>query len=234
MADRKILEISDVREVVLLQRSNRFLGVVRIDGKEEKVHIHDPGRLKELLYEGNRVLVKRADKDGRKTGWDLIAAMYGDKWILVNSAYHRPISEHIVRDILFPGANEVKPEVTVGHSRLDFAVKAGGETTGIEVKGCTLTENGIALFPDAPTERGRKHLQTLMDMIDRGQKAMLLVLVFRSDSTCFSPNERTDPEFAATFREAVKKGVEVRPFVLNFDGEVVRQVGEIGICKEGM
>jgi len=227
---RRILEISGVKEAIFLKRPNRFLGIVRIDGKEEKAHVHDPGRLEELLYSGNRVLVKKADRKGRKTAWDLIAAEYGGKWILTNSAYHRQISEYVVRNILFPGADERKAEVTDGHSRLDFVVKDGGDITGIEAKGCTLTEKGIALFPDAPTERGRKHLHTLMDMIDRGQKAMLMVLIFRDESVCFSPNDRTDPKFAATFREAVKRGVEVRPFVLDYDGKAVRLVKEIGVC----
>lgn len=225
-----MLEISDVQEATFLSRPNRFLGIARIGGSEEKVHIHDPGRLKELLYEGNSVLVKRAEKRGRKTAWDLIAAWYGEKWIFVNSAYHRAISERIVREILFPDAESIRPEVKVGHSRIDFVVEGSENITGIEVKGCTLAENGVALFPDAPTERGRKHLHTLMDMIDEGKKAMLLVLVFRDNSICFAPNEVTDPKFADSFREAMKKGVVVRPFVLNYDGRAVRLVGEIEVC----
>lgn len=230
MRPSMLMEIRADVEGTFMDRPNRFLGIVRIDGKEERVHVHDPGRLKELLYRGNRVLVKRARKKGRKTAWDLIAARHGEKWILINSSYHRPISEHIVREILFPQAESIKAEVTVGHSRLDFVVESSGETTGVEVKGCTLTENGTALFPDAPTERGRRHLKTLLGMIERGHKAVLLVLVFQDDSICFSPNEGTDPKFSSTFRQVVKKGVEVRPFLLSYDGVNINMRGEIGLC----
>ena len=222
-----ILRVSWDREGVFLSRPNRFLGIVDIDGREEKVHVHDPGRLEELLYPRNRVLLRKADNPGRKTKWDLIASWYEGQWVFTNSGYHRQISENIVRR-LFSG--EIKPEVTVGHSRLDFVVKDGKNITGIEVKGCTLTENGVALFPDAPTERGRKHLETLISMMEEGKKAVLLVLVFRNDSRCFAPNDRTDPKFAETFRRAVEKGLEVRPILLEYDGETVCWIGEIGLC----
>lgn len=225
-----VLHIDWDVEAVFLSRPNRFVGIVDIGGKEEKVHVHDPGRLEELLYPGNRVLLKRAEKPGRKTRWDLIASWYEGQWVFTNSGYHRQISENIVRR-LFSG--EIKAEVTVGHSRLDFVVKDGENITGIEVKGCTLTENGVALFPDAPTERGRKHLETLISMMKEGKKAVLLILVFRKDSRCFAPNERTDPKFAETFGRAVEKGLMVRPVLLEYDGRDVWWKGEIGLCSEG-
>ena len=217
-------------EAAFISRPNRFVGMVNISGKEEKVHIHDPGRLEELLYPGNRVLLKKAEKPGRKTKWDLIASWYEGQWVFTNSGYHRQISENIVRR-LFSG--KIKPEVKVGHSRLDFVVNDGENITGIEVKGCTLTENGVALFPDAPTERGRKHLETLISMMEEGKKAVLLILVFRKDSRCFAPNERTDPKFADTFKKAVEKGLIVRPVLLEYDGRDVWWKGEIGLCSEG-
>ncbi len=141
----KILSVKWDREGIFLSRPNRFTGMVEIDGKKETVHVHDPGRLEELLYRGNRVLLKSADKPDRKTKWDLIASRYGDRWVFTNSGYHRKISERIMH-MLFPDA-EIIPEVKVGHSRLDFIVKKKGKITGVEVKGCTLTENGVALSP---------------------------------------------------------------------------------------
>ncbi len=223
-----ILNVEWDREGIFLSRPNRFVGIVDMDGEEEAVHIHDPGRLEELLYPGNRVLLKKAEKAGRKTGWDLIAAHHGDMWVFTNSSYHRWISEKIVR-MLYPD-NEIRAEVMVGHSRLDFMVKSGENITGIEVKGCTLTEDGTALFPDAPTERGRKHVKTLMKMMDEGNDAVLMVLVFRKDSLCFSANRRTDPWFADALDAAVRKGLKVHPMLLEYDGKTVWWLGEIGLC----
>jgi len=226
----RILDIPYDVEAKFLLRPNRFTGIVEIEGDKEIVHIHDPGRLEELLYMGNRVLLKRADKEERKTKWDLIASRYGNQWVFTNSGYHRKISERMVH-MLYPYA-EIRPEVTVGHSRLDFVVKHENKSIGIEVKGCTLTRDGIALFPDAPTERGRKHLETLIEMVENGMEAMLLTLVFRKDSLCFAPNEETDPKFAEVFRKAVENGVDVLPALLEYDGNSVWWTGEIGLCKE--
>jgi sugar fermentation stimulation protein A len=216
-------------EGTFILRPNRFTGIVDMDGEKEIVHVHDPGRLEELLYTGNKVLIKRAEGRGRKTKWDLIAARYENQWVFTNSGYHRKISEDIVKAI-FPHA-EIKAEVKVGHSRLDFVVIEKGNRTGIEVKGCTLTENGRALFPDAPTERGRRHIETLMEMMRNGHRAMLLVLVFRKDSECFAPNERTDPKFAEVFRRALSEGLEVRPMLIEYDGKSLWWAGEIGLCE---
>ncbi len=224
----RVLDVKWDREGIFLSRPNRFTGIVEIDGKKEMVHVHDPGRLEELLYHENRVLIKRAENTSRKTKWDLIASNHDGKWVFTNSGYHRKISERMMH-MLFPDA-EIIPEVKVGHSRLDFIVKKNGKIAGVEVKGCTLTENGVALFPDAPTERGRRHLETLINMVEKGKDAMLLVLVFRADSRCFAPNERTDPKFAETFVKAVEKGVEIRPALMEYDGETVWWKGEIRMC----
>jgi len=224
----ELLKVGWDRKGIFLDRPNRFIGIVDIDGSPEKVHIHDPGRLEELLYKENEVLLKHVDKPDRKTRWELIASRYENQWVFTNSGYHRRISENIVERI-FENAG-IRAEVKVGHSRLDFLVEEKGGRKGVEVKGCTLTENGVALFPDAPTERGRKHLQTLMDIIDSEDSAMLMILVFRKDIRCFAPNERTAPRFAEIFKKAVEKGVEVRPMLLEYDGESVWWLGEIGLC----
>jgi len=123
--------------------------------------------------------------------------------------------------------------VTVGHSRLDFVLTDNrGTEIGVEVKGCTLAVDGVALFPDAPTERGRRHLEVLMDMKASGKSAALIVLIFRHDARCFRPNELTDPKFAETFHRAVSKGVDVFPVVFRYDGERVYFLGGIPVCDE--
>ena len=223
------MEVGWDAEATFLLRPNRFTGIVDMEGEKEIVHIHDPGRLEELLYTGNRVLLKRADAKGRKTKWDLIASRHDNQWVFTNSGYHRKISEKIVRS-LFPNA-DIRAEVNVGHSRLDFVVRDGKDTIGIEVKGCTLTEDGRALFPDAPTERGRRHIETLMEMMKDDNRAMLLVLVFRKDSECFAPNEKTDPKFAEVFWGALRKGMELRAMMIEYDGKTLWWNGEIGVCE---
>jgi len=196
--------------------------------------VHDPGRLKELLYPGNRVLVKRAAGKHRRTKWDLIAARYDDEWILVHSGYHRGISEWVIRNENSPFHDivDLRPEVTVGHSRLDFILTDNrGTEIGVEVKGCTLAVDGVALFPDAPTKRGRRHLEVLMDMKADGKNAALMILIFRSDAKCFRPNEITDPKFAETFLRAMRNGVDVFPMVFRYDGKRVDYMGEIPVCN---
>jgi sugar fermentation stimulation protein A len=226
-------------EGIFVDRPNRFLGVVDIIHPDvlmgERVHVRDPGRLKELLYRGNRVLLKRAEGEGRRTKWDLIAARGGDEWVLVHSGYHREISRRILENAemspLGPIAS-LRAEVSVGRSRLDFLVsKADGRDVWVEVKGCTLARSGVALFPDAPTERGRRHLRELIEIRDRGVDAAVMVLVFR-EAECFAPNAETDPEFASLFREAVDAGVEVHAVRLRYgeDG-LLRYAGRIPVCS---
>ena len=231
-----VLEIPCDAEGIFLERPNRFLGIVDIlllgEKNDEKVHVHDPGRLEELLYPGNRVLLRRAGGKNRKTKWDLIAARYEDEWILVHSGYHRAISEWVLGSDFSPfgEAMEIQPEVTVGHSRLDFVITdPEGNEIGVEVKGCTLALDGVALFPDAPTERGRRHIETLMEMIEGEKKAGLLILVFRRDAKFFLPNEATDPKFAEVFRSGIERGVMVHPLLFSYDGEMVYYEGAVPV-----
>jgi len=224
-------------EGVLVERPNRFLAIVDIDGADgtvpgEKAHVHDPGRLLELLYPGNRLLLRRAGNPLRKTAWDVIAARHGEEWILIHSGFHREIAAWLLSspDPPFGKLADIRPEVTVGHSRLDFmAMDKMGRTIGIEVKGCTLAIDGTALFPDAPTERGRKHVNTLIGMVESGDRAGLLVLVLGPDAERFAPKADTDPAFAEAFWKAVDNGVEVHAVRFGFDGENVHLMGEIPV-----
>ena len=220
----KVFTIKPDAEGVFIERINRFLAIVKI-GSEEYVHVHDPGRLEELLYPGNRVLLKREEGKNRKTRWDLIAAWYEKYYVFLNSKYHRPISEKILRS-LFPEDN-VKAEVSVGHSRLDFLVG----TTYVEVKGCTLEIAGKALFPDAPTERGRRHVDILKNTVRSGGSALLLVLIFHPHAKCFAPYEERDAKFADAFYSAIRAGVGIRMVRLGYDGASVNYYGEIGLCN---
>jgi sugar fermentation stimulation protein A len=159
----------------------------------------------------------------------------GSDWVVVHSGYHRELAQRIIlnREIgQFGHVVRAKPEVRRGASRLDFLVTKGdGARVWVEVKGCTLALDGVALFPGAPTARGRKHLQTLISLREEGEAAALLVLVFRREAGCFAPNTRTDPGYASLFYEAMRLGVEVYPLVLAYQDGVMYYPRCISVCS---
>ncbi len=222
-----LMRIVPDAEGTFVSRPNRFLGIVDINGVgEQEVHVHDPGRLRELLYPGNRVLVRRAQGGKRRTAWDLIAAKNDGDVILVNSAFHRGMVEKILELGLIPQLcqlKDVRAEVKVGDSRLDFMLTTNeGDEIAVEVKGCTLAIGGRALFPDAPTTRGARHVRELTEFVRKGGRAAIIVLVFRPEATSFSPNASTDPVFTEALRKAVDAGVECYPLGLELTDHVVR------------
>ncbi len=234
---RKLLEIHYDARAVFVERPNRFLGLVNIEdegtNKVEKVHVRDPGRLKEILCPGNQVLIRKAKNSNRKTRWDLIAGKVEDKWVLVNSGFHRDIAQTILNDATISPFGEIEkcsPEQTYGKSRLDFLVIKGGKNIWVEVKGCTLAIDRRALFPDAPTTRGKRHVEELIKAKGEGHRAALIILVFRDDAICFAPKEDTDPDFAKVFRKAVDSGVEVYPVLMGFDEGAIFYKGLIPVC----
>jgi len=220
-----LLTLNDLRHGTFMLRRNRFIGEVDLDGEKVRIHIPDPGRLTELLYSGSRVIVQRARNGSkRKTGWSLIAAREPAGWILVNTFLHRSISRSLLsRSEISPFGEllsfraEVTPEGR--SSRFDFLlVRTDGEQLWLETKGCTLKEGCTALFPDAPTARGARHLRELTEMADSGQECAVMFLVFPWGANEFSANSRTDPAFADALRRAVTSGVRVCAVSLAFDG----------------
>jgi len=205
---------------VFRRRPNRFLLLAdTASGEEIEVHVPDPGRLKELLYQGNDLLVIPAQGNSRRTNWSLLGARDCTGWILVNTTFHSKIAR-----ILFTGPHSpfrsvktLRAEVTAspGRSRFDFLLNGD---LWVEIKGCTLKTGNEARFPDAPTTRGVKHLMELAEMSLRGMKAAVVFLVFVRDVDFFSPNHDADPEFAIALQKAVEAGVAVYPVQLNFDG----------------
>ncbi|NYT20001.1 MAG: DNA/RNA nuclease SfsA [Methanosarcinales archaeon] len=238
-----VIDVPWDAEAKLLSRPNRFLGVVDItsisgsstDIQEEKVHIHDPGRLEDLLYAGNALLLKKAANTNRKTGWDVIAAKAEDGWVLINSAFHRKIAEWAIRNEVYPffeGLDSVAAEQKFGESRLDFLLGKSDTKIWVEVKGCTLIDDRKAIFPDAPTLRGKRHIEELIKAVKGGDEALLLVLVFRPNAQCFAPNKAIDPDLAAVFRDAIAAGVKVCPLVFSYEGREIIYRGRIPLCDE--
>ena len=224
--EKEIYEIEINETGKFLERPNRFICEAELsDGKIVTAHVHDSGRIKELLYKGNSVLLRKAkDTSKRKTEWDLISAKAEDgEDILLNSSFHRYISENILRDFEISPFGEVdlvKAEVKNGHSRLDYMLEKDNKKIWVEVKGVSLSVNKRAIFPDAPSERATKHLNTLMEIKKNGERACVLPLVFR-DSDSFIPNYETDKLFFETFYKALENGVEVYPIQLKLkNGEI--------------
>ena len=234
----RLISVAADEEGIFRERLNKFVARVDINGREELVHVHDPGRLSELLFEGNRVLLKSMPSPNRKTRWDLVAAFFDNRPVFVHSGYHRKIAEAILRDRkLSPikGVTSFKAEVKLGRSRIDFVVQRDGtpQQVWLEVKGCTLAEDGVALFPDAPTERGRRHLSELREAVKSGVGGAVIFLVFRSDARCFSPNSKTDHKFSDEFWNALRDGVRAYPLLLEYDGNWIYFLREIPLCEQG-
>jgi len=225
---------------IFLERPNRFLGRVDItspfEQKDVLIHVHDPGRLPDLLIPGAQVRIKKAVNPNRKTGWDLLAVKNKDHWVFVNSAYHRKIVEYILarQEISpFEHVTAIQPEVRVGKSRLDFCLTLmDGQKVFIETKGCTLAIDEKALFPDAPTSRGCRHVAELAELRQQGHRTALITLVFREDASCFAPHFDIDPKFSKAFQEAFNKGVEHYSMVIGYKDSALVYHGTIPLCPE--
>jgi sugar fermentation stimulation protein A len=237
-SSQKVLSIQTDIEGILVERPNRFLAIVEVDQNgtksQEKVHVHDPGRLIDILYPGNRVLLRKAGNPKRKTAWDMIAGKIGEEWILINSAFHRQISEWVIENNiieLFSNADTVLPEQKFGGSRLDYLLMKGETDIWIEVKGCTLAEGKTSSFPDAPTTRGKRHLDELIKARSEGHEAAILIIVLRPEAECFTANGIIDPDFARTFEKAIEAGVNVFPLQFSFEDNTVVYHSQLPLCK---
>ena len=218
----KVHTFHSLYEGAFLKRDNRFLITARLNGEEVKAHLRDPGRLKELLIPGNRVLLQRTEKPGRKTKYEVVAFFDGKTPVIVNSGIHSRIAEKIIPALM--KCTVIKKEVQFLDSRIDFLVKCERDAL-VEVKGCTLVRDGIALFPDAPTERGLKHLRDLIKAVEMGWEASVLFLVMRPDAYVLKPNRDTHPEFADVFAKAIDIGVNA--VAATFKLEVEGEIGEV-------
>jgi len=194
-------------------RPNRFIAHVEIEGKTEVVHVKNTGRCAELLISGAEVIVQKSDNPTRKTQYDLIAVRKNHRLINIDSsAPNKVFLEYLQSGQYMTGITHIKPEATYGHSRFDFYVEAGDRKIFIETKGVTLEENGVVLFPDAPTERGVRHLNELRQCIAEGYKAQVVFIVQMRDVQYFTPNSQLHPAFGTALIAAQSAGVEVRAF----------------------
>ena len=190
-------------------RPNRFIAHVEIDGQVQICHVKNTGRCRELLVPGCRVWCQKAENPQRKTLYDLIAVQKGDRLINMDSQAPNAAAGQWLADGGLGEISQLKAEYTHGDSRFDFSFLKDGRRCFLEVKGVTLENDGICAFPDAPTERGARHLRGLAEAVRDGFGGYVLFVIQMADVKYLHPNDATDPEFGKALREAKAAGVEV-------------------------
>lgn len=194
---------------VFLARPNRFVAHVQIDGRVEVCHVKNTGRCRELLPAGAEVWCQESDNPLRKTKFDLITVRKGERLINMDSQAPNAAAREWLQAGGLGEISELRPETVHGDSRFDFSFVKDGRRCFLEVKGVTLENDGVCAFPDAPTERGSKHLRGLARAAEGGFGAYVLFVVQMENVRYLHPNDATDPEFGKTLREAAEAGVEI-------------------------
>ncbi len=192
-----------------LARPNRFIAHVEVEGQSQIVHVKNTGRCKELLPAGAQVWCQHWDNPKRKTQYDLISVQKGERIINMDSQAPNAAARQWLLDGGLGGISELKGEYTHGDSRFDFSFLKDGRRCFLEVKGVTLENDGVCAFPDAPTQRGAKHLRGLAKLAGEGYGAYVLFVIQMADVKFLHPNDATDPAFGQALREAAAQGVQV-------------------------
>lgn len=202
-----------IKKGVFIARPNRFIAHVLIDNQEETVHVKNTGRCKELLIPGATIYLEECDNPSRKTKFDLIAVEKGNKLINMDAqAPNKCYYEWVKKQHQEVPGFILKPEVTFGNSRFDCMTQCNDIIKYTEIKGVTLEENGHAKFPDAPTERGLKHINELIMAKQAGYEASIVFVIQMEDVHCFSPNMVTHARFGQALKEAQQAGVEIEAY----------------------
>ena len=209
---------------VFLRRPNRFIAHIEIDGKEEICHVKNTGRCRELLADRAQVWCLDALSPTRKTRYDLIAVQKGHRLVNMDSQAPNAAAKEFLENGGLGPITELKPECKMGASRFDFAFQKDGRQCYLEVKGVTLENDGICAFPDAPTERGAKHLRELTELAKAGYGAYVLFVIQMQDVAYLHPNDDTDPAFGTALRQAAEAGVQVLAYdcLVTPDSMVIR------------
>lgn len=204
-------------EGYLVQRENRFRAAVEIEGHLMSAHIANSGRLRELLVSGRRVWLASTEEGSaptrRKTAYDLVLVEANGTLVSIDARLpNRLFVEDLAARWMGQEGLRIESEVRRRESRLDFRLAANGRACWVEVKSVTLVRAGVAMFPDAPTARGRRHLEALGEAVAQGEEAAVAFIVQRDDAMCFSPNIETDPAFAQRLHDVAQLGVAVKAF----------------------
>lgn len=208
------MNYKNIHRATFISRPNRFIAECELNGEAVIAHVKNTGRCRELLVDGATVYLDEPQGRERKTKYDLVAVeklVSDGRKILINMDSQAPneAAAEFIERYLFPDATAIRREVTKGNSRFDFCIERGRKITYLEVKGVTLENNGIASFPDAPTERGVKHIEELIQLKDQGFGAAILFVIQMKGITQFRPNDITHKAFGDALRRAEKAGVDI-------------------------
>ncbi len=240
---QQIYPLGELLEAKFIQRDNRFRAEVELNGEPVKVHVPNSGRMKELLVPGARVWIQPAPADkrneNRKTAYTLLLVQQGQRFVCLNAHMANDITALWLKQNILPGFTDVQMverEKTYGtgktKSRFDFRLTRNNRICYAEVKSVNLLDGSIAKFPDAPTERGSKHLQELMQCKQDGLDAAVIFLVMGNQAKAFDVNRETDPAFDANLKRAIRAGVEVYVYTCEIDLQGVWFTGTIPL-QEG-
>ena len=229
-------------EATFVARDNRFRVTVDLNGRHAWAHLPNSGRLTELLTSGRRLFLRSTTAPDRKTAYDLVLVDLNGVLVSVDARLPNSLVEEALREgtlAPFDGYERIRREVRWGESRLDFVLDGKDQRCLIEVKSVTLVREGTALFPDAPTMRGRRHVEELRQAVTEGERAAIIFVVQRGDASAFAPNHAADSSFGRALREAVEGGVEIYAYacqVSQNEAQLDRPL-ELGLdseCKTGL
>lgn len=199
-----------IRKAIFINRPNRFIANILIDGKQEVCHVKNTGRCKELLLENAEIFVQESNNKTRKTKYDLISVVKGNRLVNIDSqAPNKVFHEWLLDQQISDQIDLIKPEYMYKSSRFDFYIETATQKNLTEVKGVTLEEEGVVLFPDAPTERGLKHIKELTESIKEGYSPHVVFIIQMKDVLYFTPNIKTHKAFAEALSKASDKGVKI-------------------------
>lgn len=223
--------INEIQRGKFIERPNRFLAKVEIDGRVVETFVPNPGRMYEFMIPGKEVFVRYKPSPQRRTSFDMIAVKHDNVLVSIDTNLPNRFLRRLLENHEFPyveNYSKVISEPRIYDGRFDFQL-VGKSTTLIEIKSCTLVENRHALFPDAPTERGARHMRHLARALNEGlaQHAMVVFVIQRPDADLFSPHDGNDSNFGKALRQAFLFGVEVVPIiteVINWDLHFIRRI----------
>ena len=209
------MEYKKIRHAIFISRPNRFVAYVLLDGAEEKVHVKNTGRCRELLVSGCRVVLEESENLHRKTRYSVIAVFKGDLLINMdsqapNAAAYEALNNGYIKEI--GKVDYIKREVKYSESRFDLYYEKAGKKGFIEIKGVTLEQDGTAMFPDAPTERGTRHIRELIKAKKEGYEAGILFVIQFKGAKVFTPNSATDIKFSQALAAAARSGVGIMAY----------------------
>lgn len=214
-----------------VKRDNRFLATVHVEGEDCLAHVPNSGRLEDLFTLDRTVWLEPAQSGARKTDYDIKLVEYGDVLVSVDARLPNPLFEQALRAGRLPGWDylTIESEIPLSDSRLDFRITGSQGVCWVETKSVTMVEENVALFPDAPTLRGQKHLRALVTALQAGHQAAVVFVVQRPDADTFSPHKHADPTFTSALRWAEDEGVQIRVYVCQVSRKKISIEAEIPV-----